>query len=284
METQAFRFALILLSSLTLSTFAPVSVAQIQDYSMLNLPDGAIARLGKGGVSYSDRGIAFSPDGNRLAVATSIGVWLYDAETSNEIALLTGHKEEVTTVAFSPDGTKLASGSDDTTIRLWEIPSGKALHSLGGENTPRIGVRVLPAPRPGEDVNEFQTDDAVDIENETISESVRSVAFSSDGIKLASESDDATVRLWDILTQKYIVTFLERRYAGWSVASSPDGTKLASGSRNDTVGLWDVLTRKHIATFPGHTGNVRAVAFSPDGSKLASGSLDGTVLLWKVSE
>ena len=250
METQAFRFALILLSSLTLSTFAPVSVAQIQDYSMLNLPDGAIARLGKGGVSYSDRGIAFSPDGNRLAVATSIGVWLYDAETSNEIALLTGHKEEVTTVAFSPDGTKLASGSDDTTIRLWEIPSGKALHSLGGENAPRIGVRVLPAPRPGEDVNELQTDDAVDIENETISESVRSVAFSSDGIKLASESDDATVRLWDILTQKYIVTFLERRYAGWSVASSPDGTKLASGSRNDTVGLWDVFDEKTYRYIP----------------------------------
>ena len=100
MNTQALRFTIILLSSFILFTFTPVSAAQIQDYSRLNLPDGAIARLGKGGVSYSDRGIAFSPDGNRLAVATSIGVWLYDAETFNEIALLTGHKDAVSSVEF----------------------------------------------------------------------------------------------------------------------------------------------------------------------------------------
>ena len=76
MKNQAFHYTLILLSILTLSTFAPVSDSQIQDYSKLNLPDGAIARLGKGGVSFSDRSIAFSPDGSRLAVATSIGAWL----------------------------------------------------------------------------------------------------------------------------------------------------------------------------------------------------------------
>ena len=78
--TQALRFTLILLGSLTLSTSTPVSVAQTQDYSRQNLPDGALVRLGKGGVSYEDRGIAFSPDGSRLAVATSIGIWLYDVE------------------------------------------------------------------------------------------------------------------------------------------------------------------------------------------------------------
>ena len=108
--TQALRFTLILLSTLTLSMFTPVSVAQTQDYSRVNLPDGAIVRLGKGGVSYEDRGIAFSPDGSRLAVATSIGIWLYDVETFDELALLTGHTGETTAVAFSPDGTKLAAG------------------------------------------------------------------------------------------------------------------------------------------------------------------------------
>ena len=87
----------------------------------MNLPAGAIARLGKGGVSYRDRGIAFSPDGRRLAGATSLGVWLYDAETFDELALLTGHKEEVTVVAFSPDGTKLASGSFDGPVLLWDV-------------------------------------------------------------------------------------------------------------------------------------------------------------------
>ena len=111
MKIQLLRFTLILLSSFILPTLTTISVAQPEDHSRVNLPDGAIARLGKGGVSYRDRGIAFSPDGRCFAVATSMGVWLYDAETFDELALLTGHKEEVTVVAFSPDGTKLASGS-----------------------------------------------------------------------------------------------------------------------------------------------------------------------------
>ena len=133
MKIQALRFTLILLSNLTLSTFIPFCVAQTQDYSRVNLPDGAIARLGKGGVSYRDRGIAFSPDGRRLALATSMGVWLYDAETFDELALLTGHKEEVNTVAFSPDGTKLASGSGfhlPGTLKLWDVETGRNIATL----------------------------------------------------------------------------------------------------------------------------------------------------------
>ena len=116
---------LILLTGLTLSSLTPVSAAQIQDFSRLNLPDGAIARLGKGGVSYRDRGTAFSPDGSRLAVATSIGIWLYDAETFDEIALLTGHKDQVTAVTFSPDGRKLAWAG-----RLWDVVTGQQLDIL----------------------------------------------------------------------------------------------------------------------------------------------------------
>ena len=147
MNTQALRFTIILLSSFILFTFTPVSVAQSQDFSMLNLPDGAIARLGKGGVSYSDRGIAFSPDGSRLAVATSIGIWLYDAETYNEIALLTGHKEEVSTVAFSPDGAELASASGfhlPGTIKLWEVESRQNIATFQVKRGPVNSVEFAP--------------------------------------------------------------------------------------------------------------------------------------------
>ena len=121
MKTQALRFIFILLSCLTFSIFTPVLIAQPQDYSRVNLPEGAIVRLGKGGVSYEDQGIAFSPDGSRLAVATSIGIWFYDTETFNELVLLTGQTGEVTAVAFSPDGTKLASGSYDGTVLVWNL-------------------------------------------------------------------------------------------------------------------------------------------------------------------
>ena len=78
---------------------------------MWNLPDGAIARFGKGGISQGDRVIAFSPDGGLLALATTIGVWLYDVETTRELVLLPGESRWSHALAFSPDGATLASGS-----------------------------------------------------------------------------------------------------------------------------------------------------------------------------
>ena len=228
--------------------------------------------------------VAYSQDGVLLASGSkdkTVKVWT--VETGKNIITLQGHKKSINSVAFSPDGTKLASGSDDTAIRLWEIPTGKALYTLGGENSPGVGRIVLPAHGAGEDVNQRLTDDAVDIDNETIREAVESVAFSPDGTILASASLDG-VRMWNVGTGQLLSTLAGGTESpGFSVKFSADGTTLASGSWTDTVELWDVSTRKHIASIPGHTGNVCAVAFSPDGAMLASGSLDGTVLLWEMS-
>ena len=92
-----------------------------QDYTQMNLPEGAVMRLGKGYV----REMLHSPDGTRLAVISSIGVWLYDTTTYREVALLTGHTGEVMDVAFSPDSTSLASGSEDSTVLLWDTETGE---------------------------------------------------------------------------------------------------------------------------------------------------------------
>ena len=92
-----------------------------EDYTRWNLPEGAVARLGKGGLGRGDRAVVYSPDGARLAAASAIGIWLYDADTGAEVALFTGHTGWVRSVSFSPDGTTLASGSEDGTILLWDM-------------------------------------------------------------------------------------------------------------------------------------------------------------------
>ena len=229
--------------------------------------------------------VAYSRDGTLLASGSKDKtVKLWAVSTGENIVTLQGHEKLVFSIAFSPDGTKLASGSEDTSIRLWEIPTGRTIYILGGVNSPQVQVEVLPALRPGEDINELQTDDAVDTEPEIIRGLVLSVAFSPDGTKLASASWDG-VRLWDAGAGQYLTTLAsEPESSSFSVAFSPDGTKLACGSWEDRVELWDVSTQKHIASFPGHTGWIRAVAFSPDGTKLVSGSVDGTMLLWAVRE
>ncbi len=152
---------LILLNLFALNTFA-------QDYTQWSLPDGATARLGKGLISGN---IAYSPDGTRLAVGSHIGIWLYDTTTYQEVALLTGHTRRVLSVAFSPDGKTIVSGSDDRTVRLWEVDTGTHTRTLTGHTR-----RVL------------------------------SVAFSPDGKTIASGSYDGTVLLWELTPPTLPVT------------------------------------------------------------------------------
>ncbi|KAL8368082.1 hypothetical protein RB599_003809 [Gaeumannomyces hyphopodioides] len=115
------------------------------------------------------------------------------------------------------------------------------------------------------------------------SNSVRSVTFSPDGQRLASASDDNTVKLWDTATGACLQTLKGHRNWVWSVAFSPDGQRLASASADNTVKLWDAATGACLKTLKGHSGWVWSVAFSPDGQRLASASYDNTVKLWDAA-
>src|SRR6266545_3614952 len=152
----------------------------------------------------------------------------------------------VYSVAFSPDGKTLASGSGDNTIRLWDVGTGRLIRSF-------------------EERNQW----------------VPSVAFSPDGKMIASGSHEQVVKLWDVGTGNLIRSFMGHRNTIHSVAFSPDGKTLASGSSDHKVKLWDVSTGKLIRSYDGQDFN--AVAFSPDGKTLAAGSYDRTVKLWDVS-
>ncbi len=155
----------------------------------------------------------------------------------------------VLAVAYSPDGSLLASAGDDAVILLRDLASGKVVGRLEGHG-----------------------------------DTVSCLAFSPDGRTLATGSYDRTVKLWDVATRRLKATLYGHANWVFSVAFAPDGATLASGGHDKTVRLWDVATGREKAILAGHTASVRAVAFAPDGdeSLLASGGADQLVLVWDV--
>jgi len=164
-----------------------------------------------------------------------------------QVQTLMGHTDWVWSIAISPNGQVLASGSRDKTIKLWDLWVGRLVRTLPGHTS-----------------------------------DVFSVAISSDGRTLASGSNDKTIKLWDLRTGRLLRTLTGHRSDILSVAFSPDGQTLASGSKDRTIRLWNPSTGQSLHTLVGHTDSLRAVAFSPDGQTLASGSWDKTVKIWQL--
>ena len=228
------------------------------DYTRWNLPKGAKARLRRGSI----KGISFSPDGTRIAVGRATGVWLYDAHTGAELALLTDHTSLTGDVAFSPDDKTLASGYGD--ISLWDIDTGKLLKSFRREESAIKALKII-----------------------------------DDGKTLFCESFDGSVRLWDVTTDTSKDFYpsssrgfngMLRHITGRTVTTAAlylnnvDNKGIfAVGYKDGKIRLEDASNGEHLKTLQGHKDHVNQLAFSPDGTLLVANTSNVPLRLWDVS-
>jgi serine/threonine protein kinase len=207
----------------------------------------------------------------------------------NLLQTLTSHSYSVTSVAYSPDGQTLASGSGDKTIKLWNVKTGNLLQTLTSHSYSVTSVAYSPD---GQTLASGSGDKTIKLWNvktgnllQTLpshSNLVISVAYSPDGQTLATGSGDKTIKLWNVKTGNLLQTLTDHTDWVYSVAYSPDGRTLASGSDDSTIKLWDVKTGNLLQTLKGHSNLVISVAYSPDGRTLASGSDDKTIKIWRL--
>ena len=246
------------------ANFQHLSTEKDVESAKWHLPKGAKARLGKGKIN----AIRNSPDGNRRAVATPVGIWLYDTHTDKEIDLLIGHMGSISSLAYSPDSLTLATGSEDKTVRVWDAYTGAHKYTL-----------------------------------EKHTESVTSLAFSPDGNLLVSGDKDATIFVWDVKTGSHTstishVTKGEDPVSVASLVYHPDGSRLISGSTDGTICLWETEFRfgKHrcLTSCQANSQSVRSWALDPSsqsitslvldpsGNLLVSAAKSGIIELWKI--
>ena len=204
--------------------------------------------------------------------------------------VLAGHEDVIGSAAFSPDGARIVTASDDGTARLWDAATGKEIAVLRGhEGYVRSaafspdGARIVTA---SDDRTARLWDAATGKEIAVLRGHegyVRSVAFSPDGARIVTASHDRTARVWDAATGKEIAVLRGHEDSVYSAAFSPDGARVVTASVDRTARVWDAATGKEIAVLRGHKDLVYSAAFSPDGARIVTASGDGTARLWDAA-
>jgi WD40 repeat protein len=194
--------------------------------------------------------IAFSPDGKRLAVANLDGIpQILDVDSGEAIFKLRGHKAVAAGLAYSPDGSRIATGDNYLgEVIVWDANTGEKLASLDGGT---MGIYNM--------------------------------AFSPDGGKLAAVGDEGVLNVWDVFTGEKLISQISETAGYRAIRFSHDGKYLVTGGQDSTVRIWDAISGKNLTSLAGHTGIVISLELSKDGSVLITGGSDGFLKLWEIS-
>jgi len=203
---------------------------------------------------------------------------------------LSGHLAVVQSVAFSPDGQRIVTGSDDRTAKVWEVANGRELLTLKGHSAPIESVAVSPDSQRIATGSRDQTikvwEAASGRELLTLKghgSGVRSIAFSPDGQQIVTGSSDGTAKVWDMASGRELLTFRAHSGGIWTVAFSPDGQRIVSGGGDPTAKVWEVASGRELFTLKGHSVGILSAAFSPDGRRIVTAGGDRTAKVWEAA-
>jgi WD40 repeat protein len=254
------------------------------------------------------RSVVFSPDGERIVTGSwddTARIWEVPsakpeggAATAKERLVLKGHTDRVESAVFTPDGSRVVTGSWDKTVKVWEVPSArpegvatasKELLALEGSNATVSSAPFSPG---GERVVTAHHDKTARVWDATTgrvlltltghTDRVESASFSADGARIATGSWDKTAKVWDAKTGKVLLTLEGHTGKVESASFSPDGSRIITSSDDKTAKVWDAKTGKVLFTLDRHASAVNSAAFSPNGSRIVTSGADNTVRVWNA--
>ena len=227
------------------------------------------------------------PSGSCLVAPQEARSELLSASSRPQIATIAGHTGWVVGVAWSPDGSELASASDDASVRVWDPKTGECMLKLAGHTGWVLGVAWSPN---GSNLVSGGGDNAVRIWDAQTGECLRvmtghsdwvlGVSWSPDSSRLVSCGRDKSLRVWDAQTGECLRVMTEHSDWVLGVSWSPDASRLVSCGRDKSLRVWDAQTGECLRVMTGHSDWVLGVSWSPDGSRLASGGNDKSLRLW----